>query len=68
MWRHSGADPFRLHHGLAADYRPLGRPDAAPVLPADRRRVRNVVLGFGMAADVERAEAVAAAGARAAVV
>jgi hypothetical protein len=62
-WKWTGGRmcPYRTHHVLDEDYRPLGVPGAAPRPPFDPRRVRNIVLGFARVAEDEQ---LALAGAR----
>ncbi len=60
-WRYSGGRlcPYRTHHNLDADFRPLDW-EGEPRPPASHRRLRNVLIGF---AEVAEEEAVAMAGA-----
>lgn len=55
MWRYGGEDwtsPWRMYHGLGADFVPLNDP-AAPARPiAHLDRYRNLIYGFGLAVDV----------------
>lgn len=67
-WRYSGGRlcPYRLHHNLDGDFRPLDAPaemewtlsGRRPVLPTPRppmshRRLRNVLLAFAQLAEDE---------------
>lgn len=39
-WRYGGEDPWRLYHGLDAEYRLLRAPDRPPVRPKFPSRVK----------------------------
>lgn len=54
-WLHGGEDPWRLYNMLDADYRPLWKPDAAPMRPKTPTRLRAFMYACAqVAATMER--------------
>lgn len=55
LWRYGGDDwtvVWRVYHGLATDFRPLGQPHRDPLPIADVQRYRQLLYGFAKAAAV----------------
>lgn len=55
VWRYGGGDwlePWRIYHGLDADFRPVDEPSKPAHRPTWVRRYRHLLYGFAKAAAI----------------